>query len=81
MFKSEVQKSYDEWMISGAMTYTKSNNPRAPTPEQYLGWLVSAWDSIPAELISLSFKGRHYQRSLSVYHLFRLRPHHRAGWE
>lgn len=56
-FKAKVRQFYENWMLHGEKSYTKSGNMRAPSMEVYLKWIVDAWDELPKNLIIKSFKG------------------------
>lgn len=56
-FKAKVRQFYENWMLHGEKSYTKSGNMRAPSMEVYLMWIVDAWDQLPKNLIINSFKG------------------------
>lgn len=36
--------------------FTAAGNPRPPSMDVYLGWIIEAWESLPKEAISKSFK-------------------------
>uniref|UniRef100_A0A915D640 Domain of unknown function DB domain-containing protein n=1 Tax=Ditylenchus dipsaci TaxID=166011 RepID=A0A915D640_9BILA len=38
------------------MTFTTGSNPRAPSMEVYLDWIVRAWDALPKNQVINSFK-------------------------
>jgi hypothetical protein len=57
-FKAHIKQSYDRWISTeDRMEFTAAGNPRAPSMEVYLDWIHRAWESIPASLITKSFKG------------------------
>jgi hypothetical protein len=37
--------------------FTSGGNPKAPSMDVYLQWIVDAWDSLTPEAITKSFKG------------------------
>lgn len=43
-------------MLHDQREYTKGGNPRAPSMNVYLNWIVKAWNNIPKEAIADSFK-------------------------
>ena len=56
-FKAKVRQLYENWMLHGKKSYTKSGNMRAPSMEVYLKWIGDTWDQLPKDLIIKSFKG------------------------
>uniref|UniRef100_A0A914ELT7 DDE-1 domain-containing protein n=1 Tax=Acrobeloides nanus TaxID=290746 RepID=A0A914ELT7_9BILA len=55
-FKAKIRQLYDDWMMHGEKEVTKGGNPKPAPMAEYLQWIVDAWDSLPKELISKSFK-------------------------
>ena len=55
-FKAKVRTQYEAWMVNGPFTYTPSGKKRAPSKEMVLRWIDRAWNEIPVELITKSFK-------------------------
>ena len=55
-FKAKVRAQYEAWMVNGPFTYTPSGKKRAPSKEMVLRWIDRAWNEIPVELITKSFK-------------------------
>jgi len=43
-------------MIHDNIETTSAGNPKAPPMIEYLGWITNAWEELPEELISKSFK-------------------------
>jgi hypothetical protein len=57
-FKERIRHLYNEMMTTGdGMTYTAAGNPRAPSLEAVLEWVVQAWDGLSNEVVKRSFKG------------------------
>lgn len=56
-FKTKERQFYNDWMVHGEKSFTKGNNMRAPTIDDYLQWVVDAWEQLPKQLIVDSFKG------------------------
>ena len=56
-FKDKARHFYENWMLHGEKSYTKSGNMRAPSMEVYLKWIGNAWDQLSKDLIIKSFKG------------------------
>uniref|UniRef100_A0A914E307 DDE-1 domain-containing protein n=1 Tax=Acrobeloides nanus TaxID=290746 RepID=A0A914E307_9BILA len=55
-FKAKIRQLYNDWMMHGEKEVTKGGNPKSAPMAEYLQWIVDAWDSLPKELISKSFK-------------------------
>ena len=75
-FKAKVRQFYENWMLHGEKSCTKSGNMRAPSMEVYLKWIGDAWDQLLKDLIIKSFKGCRLTNTLdgsedSKIHCFR----------
>ncbi|KAI1693198.1 pogo transposable element with KRAB domain [Ditylenchus destructor] len=56
-FKARVQQLYDTWMLTGdRREWTAAGNPRAPSMDVYLEWIVTGWEAVTADMIKESFK-------------------------
>uniref|UniRef100_A0A914HR30 DDE-1 domain-containing protein n=1 Tax=Globodera rostochiensis TaxID=31243 RepID=A0A914HR30_GLORO len=55
-FKAKIRQQYEDWMLHGEKTTTSSGNTRAAPMNIYLNWIHEAWEGIPKENISKSFK-------------------------
>ena len=55
-FKNKVRSQYQAWMVNGPFTYTPSGKKRVPSKELVLQWIHKAWQEIPADLVTNSFK-------------------------
>lgn len=55
-FKAKVRAQYEAWIVNGPFTYTLSGKKQAPSKEMMLRWIDRAWNEIPVELITKSFK-------------------------
>ena len=55
-FKNKVHSQYQAWMVNGPFTYTPSGKKRVPSKELVLQWIHKAWQEIPADLVTNSFK-------------------------
>ena len=55
-FKAKVHVHYEAWMVNGPFTYTPPGKKRVPSKEMVLRWIDRAWNEIPVELITKSFK-------------------------
>ena len=55
-FKAKVCAQYEAWMVNGLLTYMPSGKKWAPSKEMVLRWIDRAWNEIPVELITKSFK-------------------------
>ena len=55
-FKSKIRQLYEDWMLHGEKEATSGGNPRPPSMDIYLQWIVAAWDALPVQLIKKSFK-------------------------
>ena len=55
-FKQKIQEYYHNWLRDGKKSYTAAGNLRAPPIEEYLKWIVEAWENITPDLIQKSFK-------------------------
>uniref|UniRef100_A0A914HJW5 DDE-1 domain-containing protein n=1 Tax=Globodera rostochiensis TaxID=31243 RepID=A0A914HJW5_GLORO len=55
-FKAKIRQQYEDWMLHGEKTTTSSGNTRAAPMNIYLNWIYEAWEGIPKENISKSFK-------------------------
>lgn len=47
--------------------YTAAGNPRAPSIEVALEWVVRAWEEISKEIIIKSFEGMFYSRGGNIF--------------
>ncbi|KAH7729525.1 pogo transposable element with KRAB domain-like protein [Aphelenchoides avenae] len=48
---------YNHWMMNGEREVTAAGNPKSPTPEVYLDWILEAWnDGVTKDNIVNSFK-------------------------
>uniref|UniRef100_A0A915CNQ9 DDE-1 domain-containing protein n=1 Tax=Ditylenchus dipsaci TaxID=166011 RepID=A0A915CNQ9_9BILA len=57
-FKAHIRSYYETWISNGdRMSFTTGGNPRAPSMEVYLDWIVRAWDALPKNQVINSFKG------------------------
>ena len=54
-FKAKVRQFYENCMLHGEKSYTKSGNMRAPSIKVHLKWIGDAWDQLPEDLIVKSF--------------------------
>uniref|UniRef100_A0A914H9R2 HTH CENPB-type domain-containing protein n=1 Tax=Globodera rostochiensis TaxID=31243 RepID=A0A914H9R2_GLORO len=55
-FKAKIRQQYEDWMLHGEKTTTSNGNTRAAPMNIYLNWIYEAWEGIPKENISKSFK-------------------------
>ncbi|KAI1698928.1 DDE superfamily endonuclease domain-containing protein [Ditylenchus destructor] len=55
-FKASIRREYEEWINRKDRPHTAGGNPRAPDIEEYLRWINDAWNALPDEAISKSFK-------------------------
>ena len=55
-FKNKLRSQYQAWMVNGLFTYTLLGKKRAPSKELVLQWIHKAWQEIPADLVTNSFK-------------------------
>jgi DDE superfamily endonuclease len=55
-FKAKLKHLFDDWMANGEKSFTKGRNPRPPSVDVYLGWVVEAWESVSVETVERSFK-------------------------
>jgi hypothetical protein len=55
-FKAKLRQLFDEWMMDGEKPLTKGGNPRPPSPDVYLEWILTAWEAVSVETIKKSFK-------------------------
>uniref|UniRef100_A0A915DL27 DDE-1 domain-containing protein n=1 Tax=Ditylenchus dipsaci TaxID=166011 RepID=A0A915DL27_9BILA len=56
-FKAHIRSYYETWISNGdRMTFTSGGNPRAPSMEVYLDWILRAWEALSKNLIINSFK-------------------------
>ena len=55
-FEAKVCAQYEAWMVNGLFTYMPSRKKRSPSKEMVLWWIDRAWNEIPVELITKSFK-------------------------
>ena len=53
--KNKMQKSYDQWWLTGEKSYTKHNNIRAPKKTDVVDMVLKSWNAISEELIHKSF--------------------------
>uniref|UniRef100_A0A0K0DZW9 HTH CENPB-type domain-containing protein n=1 Tax=Strongyloides stercoralis TaxID=6248 RepID=A0A0K0DZW9_STRER len=56
-FKAKIRQFYEDWIVHGEKSYTKSENMKRPSMNIYLQWIVDAWEELSRELIIKSFKG------------------------
>ena len=54
-FKESIGESYDNWMLNGEKTFTKSGNIRAASKTELCGWVLKAWKNIGVDLVKKSF--------------------------
>ena len=45
-FKESIGESYDNWMLNGEKTFTKSGNIQAASKTELCGWVLKAWKNI-----------------------------------
>lgn len=55
-FKANFRQHYENWMLHGEKELTDGGNMRSPPLNEWLNWLVLAWESLPQETIVNSFK-------------------------
>jgi len=54
-FKCGVRAAWNDWMVNGTHSYTKTNNRRrAPLPT-VAKWVLDAWNGIPPDMVRRSF--------------------------
>ncbi|CAG8632807.1 2269_t:CDS:1, partial [Diversispora eburnea] len=55
-FKDRLRKKWDNWMIQGNYNFTKLGNIKKPGYNTMCEWIIEAWNDIPSEMVSKSFK-------------------------
>jgi len=55
-FKFHIRHHWENWMISGIHTYTKSGKMRRVAYAEICRWVVESWNSITAECIKNGFR-------------------------
>lgn len=55
-FKDGVRRLYTDWMAGGGHALTPTGKVKRPSVELVCSWILEAWRSLPADLISESFK-------------------------
>lgn len=55
-FKDGVRRLYTDWMAGGGHALTPTGKVKRPSVELVCSWILEAWRSLPADLISKSFK-------------------------
>ena len=54
-FKAKLRKSWEEWMISGNHTFTKTGKQRRVDYVTIIEWILEAWNTIPTSTIINGF--------------------------
>ena len=54
-FKEAYRSKYEEWLLSGEMSFTPAGNMRAPSKLLCVQWVKEVWDSLSEDLIKNSF--------------------------
>jgi len=55
-FKSNIRKLWNTWMLDGKKEYTPAGNMKRPSIALVCGWVVSAWNDIPSDMVAKSFR-------------------------
>lgn len=55
-FKDCYRELYEAWMEKAEFEYTKGGNPKGPPLDLVCQWIITAWESVSAEIIKKSFK-------------------------
>ncbi|KAH7699960.1 pogo transposable element with KRAB domain-like protein, partial [Aphelenchoides avenae] len=51
-FKAKAMQLYNHWMMGGEHEVAAAGNPKPPTPEEYLDWILEAWnDGVTKDII------------------------------
>ena len=56
IFKSKIINCWEQLMLSGYHTYTKSGIQRCATYEEIYKWIITSWDGITSKCVKNIFK-------------------------
>lgn len=55
-FKHNLRKLWNDWMVNGEKSYTKSGNMKMPDLDVFCEFIIKAWDEVKTKSVIHSFK-------------------------
>jgi transposase-like protein len=55
-FKNKIRKRWENWMVNGIHTFTKTNRMKRATYEDVCNWVLESWNEVTPECVKNGFK-------------------------